>query len=71
MLAYLSINVGVINLIPFPAFDGGHILFLLIEKIRRKPVSANVEATITGIGFICLIVLMIYVTGHDVINLFH
>ena len=71
LLAYLSINVGVINLIPFPAFDGGHILFLLIEKVRGKPVSSNVEATITGIGFICLILLMIYVTGHDVINLFH
>ena len=69
LLAYLSINVGVINLIPFPAFDGGHILFLLIEKIRRKPVSSNVEATITGIGFICLIILMIYVTCHDVFNL--
>lgn len=69
LLAYLSINVGVINLIPFPAFDGGHILFLIIEKIRRKPVSSNVEATITGIGFICLIILMIYVTCHDVFNL--
>lgn len=69
LLAYLSVNVGVINLIPFPAFDGGHILFLLIEKIRRKPLSGNVEATITGIGFICLIILMIYVTFHDVFNL--
>ena len=70
LLAYLSVNVGIMNLIPFPAFDGGHILFLLIEKIRRKPVSQNVEATITGIGFICLILLMIYVTFNDVINLF-
>lgn len=70
LMAYLSINVGIMNLIPFPAFDGGHILFLLIEKIRRKPVSQKVEATITGIGFICLILLMIYVTFHDVINLF-
>ena len=58
------------NLIPFPAFDGGHILFLLIEKIRRKPVSPKVEGTITGIGFILLILLMIYVTFNDVINLF-
>lgn len=71
LLAYLSINVGVINLIPFPAFDGGHILFLIIEKIRRKPVSANVEATITGIGFLCLMLLMFYVTCHDVLNLIH
>ena len=69
LVAYLSINVGVMNLIPFPAFDGGHILFLIIEKIRRKPLSPNVEATITGIGFICLILLMIYVTCHDVLNL--
>ena len=71
LLAYLSINVGIINLIPFPAFDGGHILFLIIEKIRRKPVSSNVEATITGIGFVCLMILMIYVTCHDILNLFN
>lgn len=70
LLAYLSINVGIMNLIPFPAFDGGHILFLLIEKVRGKPLSSNVEMTITGIGFICLILLMIYVTCQDVINLF-
>lgn len=70
LLAYLSINVGLMNLIPFPAFDGGHILFLLIEKVRGKPVSPNVEATLTGIGFICLVLLMIYVTIGDVINLF-
>lgn len=70
LMAYLSINVGVINLIPFPAFDGGHILFLLIEKIRGKAVSSNVEATITGIGFILLILLMIFVTFNDVIRLF-
>ena len=69
LMAYLSVNVGIMNLIPFPAFDGGHILFLIIEKIRRKPVSQNVEATITGIGFICLLLLMIYVTIHDVFNL--
>lgn len=69
LMAYLSINVGIMNLIPFPAFDGGHILFLIIEKIRRKPVSQNVEATITGIGFICLLLLMVYVTIHDVFNL--
>ena len=71
LLAYLSVNVGVINLIPFPAFDGGHILFLVIEKIRRKPVDANIEATITGIGFVCLMLMMIYITFHDVLRLIH
>ena len=70
LLAYLSVNVGVINLIPFPAFDGGHILFLLIEKIRRKPVSPNIEATITAVGFVLIMLLMVYVTFHDVLNLF-
>lgn len=70
LLAYLSINVGVINLIPFPAFDGGHILFLVIEKIMRRPVPEKVESTITGIGFILLMILMIYITGHDILNLF-
>lgn len=69
LLAYLSVNVGVVNLIPFPAFDGGHILFLIIEKIRRKPLSPNIEATITGVGFVCLMLLMVYVTFQDVFNL--
>ena len=71
LLAYLSVNVGVINLIPFPAFDGGHILFLLIEKIIRRPVPEKIEGTITAIGFILLMILMLYVTGHDIINLFN
>ena len=70
LLAYLSINVGIMNLIPFPAFDGGHILFLIIEKIRGKAISSNVEATITGIGFVLLIGLMIIVTFNDIIRLF-
>ena len=69
LMSYLSINVGIMNLIPFPAFDGGHILFLSIEKIRRKPVSQKIENTITAIGFICLILLMIYVTCNDVFRL--
>ena len=70
LVAYLSINVGVINLLPFPAFDGGRILFLLIEKIFRKPVSGKVENTIHTIGFILIIGLLIYVTINDIIRLF-
>jgi len=63
-------NVGVINLIPFPAFDGGRVLFLIIEKIRKKPVSAKVEATVNSIGFALLMILMIYVTFNDILRLF-
>ena len=70
LMAYLSINVGVINLLPFPAFDGGRILFLLIEKIFKKPVSGKVENIIHTIGFMLIIALLIYVTINDIIRLF-
>lgn len=69
LIAFLSINVGVINLIPFPAFDGGRILFLVIEKITKKPVPAKIENMIHSIGFFILIALMIYVTFNDVLKL--
>ncbi len=70
LTAYLSVNVGVINLLPFPAFDGGRVLFLIIEKIRRKPVKANTEAIVNTIGFGLLLLLMIIVTIGDIIKLF-
>lgn len=70
LTAYLSVNVGVINLLPFPAFDGGRVLFLIIEKIRRKPVPAKTEAIVNSIGFSILILLMIVVTIGDIIRLF-
>lgn len=70
LTALLSINVGVINLLPFPAFDGGRILFLIIEKIKGKPVDPKVENTIHTIGFILLMLLMVYVTFNDVLKLF-
>ncbi len=70
LVAYLSINVGIINLLPFPAFDGGRILFLIIEKLFKKPVSSNVENIIHTIGFMLIIGLLIYVTINDIIRLF-
>lgn len=70
LIAYLSINVGVINLIPLPAFDGGRILFLLIEKIKGSPVKASTENLIHNIGFVLLLLLMLYVTIHDIITIF-
>jgi len=70
LVAYLSINIGIINLLPFPAFDGGRILFLLIEKIFRKPVSKKVENIIHSIGFFLIIGLLIYVTFNDILRLF-
>ena len=69
LTAYLSINVGFINLLPFPAFDGGRVVFLIIEKIRRKRVPVKVEAMVNGIGFALLMLLMIFVTFNDILRL--
>jgi len=70
LISYLSINVGVINILPFPAFDGGRIVFLLIEKIKGSPVNQKFENWCHTIGFILLMILVIYVTINDLINLF-
>jgi regulator of sigma E protease len=64
--ALLSINLAIINFIPFPALDGGRLLFLVIEKIRRKPVSRKIEAVIHTIGFSLLMLLVLVVTYRDV-----
>ncbi|HOK35393.1 MAG TPA: M50 family metallopeptidase [Candidatus Pacearchaeota archaeon] len=68
--AILSINLFILNLIPFPALDGGWLLFLLLEKIRKKPVKLETEALINQIGFTLLILLMIIVTFQDLQKLF-
>ena len=70
LLALISVNVGFINLLPIPAFDGGHILFLIIEKIKGSKVNPKVENTIHTIFFILLMALMIYITFNDILRLF-
>ena len=70
LMAFLSINLGFVNILPFPAFDGGHVLFVIIELIRRKPVNKKVESIFHLIGFILIFLLMIIVTIQDVIRLF-
>lgn len=70
LVALLSINVGFINLIPFPAFDGGRILFLLIEKIKGSPVNPKIENILHSIGFILLLILLVYITFNDIIRMF-
>jgi regulator of sigma E protease len=69
-IALLSLNLAIINILPLPALDGGRILFLLIEKIKGKPVKKEVEAVIHNIGFILLITLIIFITYRDIIKLF-
>lgn len=69
LTAYISINVGFINLLPLPAFDGGRLLFLIIEKIKGSPVDPRLENTIHTIGFFLLMALMILITYNDIIRL--
>jgi regulator of sigma E protease len=68
--AILSINLALINILPFPALDGGRLLFLLIEKIKGKPIKFKTERVANTLGFAILIGLMLIVTLRDVIKLF-
>ena len=70
LLCLICINVGFINLLPFPAFDGGHVVFILIEKIKGSKVDPKIENTIHNIGFILLMILMVVITYNDIIKLF-
>ncbi len=70
LMAFLSINVGFINLLPFPGFDGGHILFIIIEKIKGSPVRPETENMIHTIGLFLLMALMVYITFNDILKLF-
>lgn len=68
-VAMITINLGVFNLLPLPALDGGRLIFLLIELVRRKPVAAKYEGVVHAVGFMLLIGLMIFVTVNDVVKL--
>ncbi len=70
IVSVLSINLGVFNLLPFPALDGGRFLFLTIEGIRKKPLNRNVESYVNFIGIVILFAFMIFVTVKDVFKLF-
>lgn len=70
LMAYLSLNLGFINILPFPAFDGGRVLLLIIEAIRKKKMNPKVENAINGIGFALLMLLMLIISIKDIINLF-
>ena len=69
LTAYISVNLGVMNILPFPAFDGGQLMFVFYEIITRKKGNANVEAAINLIGFILIFALMILITYKDIFKL--
>lgn len=70
IVAMITINVGVFNLLPIPALDGARFIFLLIELIRRKPVKPEIEGAIHAVGMILMMLLMIIVTFGDIRKLF-
>ncbi len=66
LMAFLSINLLILNIIPFPPLDGGQVLLILIEKIRRKPISERIITLIQNVGFALLMVLILYITINDI-----
>lgn len=70
LAAFITISVGMFNLLPFPALDGGRIIFLLIEAVRRKPLNPKWEGYVNAAGLLLLFALMILVTAKDIFQLF-
>ncbi|MCI0448539.1 MAG: RIP metalloprotease RseP [Chlorobi bacterium] len=68
-MAMLSITLAIINILPFPALDGGHFVFLLYEGIFRKPVSHKVQIVVQNLGFIILMLFMAFVVYNDIIHI--
>lgn len=70
LMAMLSMNLGIVNLIPIPALDGGKIFINLIELVRRKPLKQETETYITLAGVAIMLVLMVAVTWNDIMRVF-
>lgn len=70
IMLVISVNLGIVNLLPLPALDGGRLVFLIIEGIRRKPVPPKYEGYVHAAGLLLLLTLMVYVTGHDILRIF-
>ena len=67
--ALLSTNLGVFNLFPIPAVDGGRLAFLIVEGIRKKPVNPETEGRIHLVGYVMLMVFMAFIAFNDIVNL--
>ena len=67
---FLSANLGIMNLLPIPALDGGRLVFLIIEAIRRKKISPEKEGMVHFVGLVALMALMVFVMFNDIRNIF-
>ncbi len=70
LVAFITISIGMFNLLPFPALDGGRFVFLIVELIRKKPVDPKIEGYVNAAGLVLLLGLMVIVTFKDIIKLF-
>ena len=68
-LALISVNLAFVNLLPIPVLDGGHLLFLLIEKVKGSPVSARVFGYSQVVGLVFVLLLVLFVTYNDILRL--
>jgi regulator of sigma E protease len=69
-MAIININLGVLNLLPIPILDGGHILFLCIEAIRRKPLEEKVMSIAQRVGLALILLLMVFALYNDIVRIF-
>lgn len=70
-VALISINLVILNIIPFPALDGGRLLFIGVEKLKGSPVPRRIENAVNAAGFALLVLLMIYITTKDIVRFFN
>ena len=66
VMTVITVNLGIVNMLPFPALDGGRFVMLLIEAIFRKPVPRKIEGIINGAGLVLLLALMAVITFKDI-----
>ena len=69
LVAFISINLGVFNLLPIPGLDGGRLLFLIIEGIRRKPIPIKYEGIVNFVGLALMMLLLVAVTFNDIVRI--
>lgn len=69
MMMIITVNLGVVNLLPFPALDGGRLVFLVVEAVRRKPINPKYEGWVNAAGFVLLMCLMVVITFSDILRL--
>jgi regulator of sigma E protease len=69
LIFIISLNLGIMNLLPIPALDGGRLLFLIVEAIRGKPIPPEKEGTVHAIGMVLLLGLFVVLTFHDIVKL--